>query len=93
MEELNDFLSFGEVQNAIISIDFLKLELFKVYCYHSRYTFFLYYYECCFEIHYSSNLDKVQVQNRKYYNRFQYNVDFKEASELKLRYVRPRKIK
>jgi len=86
VDELNVFLSSGEVQNAAVSIEFAKVKTFQgkilllllqstlYYLFHVTltYTIFL-------------NIDKVQVQNCKFCTRIKYNVNFKEASELKSR--------
>jgi len=86
VDELNVFLSSGEVQDAAISIEFANVKTFQgkllllllyicyYYLFHGTltYTIFL-------------NLDKVQVQNCKFCTRIKYNVNFKEASELKSR--------
>jgi len=86
VDELNVFLSSGEVQNVAISIEFAKVKTFQgkllllllyicyYYLFHVTltYTIFL-------------NLDKVQVQNCKFCTRIKYNINFKEASELKSR--------
>ncbi|XP_027906001.1 replication factor A protein 1-like, partial [Vigna unguiculata] len=60
VDELNVFLSSGEVQNCAISIEFAKVKTFQ---------------------------DKVQLQNCKFCTRIKYNVNFKEASELKSRMI------
>jgi len=86
VDELNVFLSSGEVQNVAVSIEFVKVKTFQgkilllllqstlYYLFHVNltYTIFL-------------NIHKVQVQNCKFYTRIKYNVNFKEASELKSR--------
>jgi len=61
VDKLNDFLSFGEVQNVVINIEFAKVKIFQGILLLFMIYIFLHYYECCFELHYSSNIDKVQV--------------------------------
>ena len=86
VDELNVFLSSGEVQNAAVSIEFAKVKTFqgKILLLLLQSTlYYLFYVTLTYTVF--LNIDKVQVQNCKFCTRIKYNVNFKEASELKSR--------
>jgi len=66
----------GKVQNATISIEFAKVKIFQGKLVITLLWMLVWDTLFC-------NLDKIQVHNCKYCTRIKYNVDFKEASELK----------